>query len=973
MNSVILMAIYNMLFLNRINGSIELYDPNRQLNIRLTLFKPWIYFPFSKISYLTHIRVIDAFETSETEFETTPDTLIIINPDILINARTVASAQTCPRQSFLQFIKGDSKPTIPMVRGLIIHDAYSLIVSQNHSVKDALTKVINKYGFSLSYLSVDIEELRKEVTPVINGLSKSVVTLQEVEVIPEMTFLSPKYGIMGRMDFWSKNELYELKTGKKIPSKEINTWRSDLYQTLIYMHGLSPYSTKAVKKSFVIYSGLGTPSFRKTDLNVQLLQNIHIARNHCYLFQYEDYRPPVIDIRACSYCFEKELCAQFDKIENETPQSKNFLYFKHFSSLLQHEHLKNRQDFSLLWKLSPKGRVKLGKAIRNLKLLSIDGDTYNYSCKNQSELKAGEPVIFSNGDPLSNHTMIATIRSISQNKLSLLSSNTLPSSTFIDAYSSDFNFRRLNKNIFDITLGYSSQHESHNILIEGKRPRFIPIKKRLVENVDISQLEAIYKAIEAQNFCLIQGPAGTGKTYTIAKLIDELRKNNAKILLTAFTNTAVDNIILTYLGATIFSDNSDIITRLGIEEAVNSQIIPMLLKNKNFSYQDLLKAPIIASTTSTISKSIYDDLTFDIVIVDEATQMAEPYLLSAITKGKKFVLVGDDKQLPPLVQSYQANELGLGISLFERLKKKYSDANFLLGYQYRMNKELMEFSNKMYYEGKVQAANDKIGEQLLWDILPPNTNFSSETTINQLILDPNQTLVYVGVSTIFDKKRRVNLGEIEVITGLVNILIKKGLDQNDLGIIAPFRGQVAEISRALSNYQNIVVDTIDRFQGSDKEVIILSLCTVVSPNLLEDSRRFNVALTRAKKKMIIVGNIPTKEAIPQFRDLFSHIEKNHFVVFPHRKTFPKGDLPGVQSQKIVLEYSKRILEGVDLNYEYKMSVENDICLICMQKAEKENILRCPACNQAYHKQHLEEWLLTHETCVICQSTIKLTF
>ncbi|MHA1443342.1 MAG: AAA domain-containing protein [Candidatus Hodarchaeales archaeon] len=971
MNSVILMVIYNTLFLNRINGSLELYDPNKQQKIKLTLFKPWVYFPFSKISFLTHIRVINAFQTSETEFESTPDTLLIINPDILINARTISSAQTCPRQSFLQFIKGESKPNLPMVRGLIIHDAYSLIVSQNYSVRDALTNVIDKYKFTLSFLSLEIDELKEEVTPVILGLSKSVVTLQNVDVVPEMTFLSPKYGLMGRMDFWSKNELYELKTGKKIPSKEINTWSSDLYQTLIYMHGLSPFPSKAVKKSFVIYSGLGTPSFRKTDLNVQLLQDIHVARNHCYLFQYEDYHPPVIDIRTCSYCFVKDLCAQFEKIEQEIPQSKSFLYFKHFLSLLQHEHMKNRQDFSLLWKLSPKGRINLGKAIQNLKLLNIEGDTYYYSCRNQSELKAGEPVIISNGDPLSNHTMIASIVSISQSRLALRSSNTLPSSTFIDAYSSDFNYRRLNKNIFDITLGFSSRHESHNILIEGKTPRFIPIKKRSVKNVDRSQLEAIYKAIEAQDFCLIQGPAGTGKTYTIAKLIDELRKNNAKILLTAFTNTAVDNIILTYLSTTIFSDNSDIITRLGIEEAVNSQIIPMMVKNKNFSYQDLLKAPIIASTTSTISKSIYNDLTFDIVIVDEATQMAEPYLLSAITKGKKFILVGDDKQLPPLVLSYQANELGLGISLFERLKKRHSEANILLKYQYRMNRELMEFSNKEYYDGKVQAANNAVGEQLLWDLLPSDTDFSTETTINQLILDPNQTLVYVGVSTEFDKKRRVNKGEIQVIKELTNILLNKGLKQKHIGIIAPFRGQVAEISRALSSYKKIVVDTIDRYQGSDKEVIILSLCTVESPNLLEDARRFNVALTRAKKKMIIVGNIPTKEAIPQFQTLFSHIEKNHFVVFPREKAYTKDKQIFGKSKKVVLNYSKRVLEEIDLNNDYKLSGKSDICIICMQKAEKENILRCPACNQAYHKQHLEEWLLTHETCAICQSAIKI--
>ena len=786
-----------------------------------------------------------------------------------------------------------------------------------------------------------------------------------------MTFLSPQFGLMGRVDFWSRGELYELKTGKKIPSKEMNTWKSDLYQTLVYMHGLTPFPSKAVNKAFIIYSGIGTPSFRKTSLNAQLLQEIHVARNHCYLFQYEDYYPPVIDIKACSYCFMKELCKNFEKYEEINPPSKNYLYFKHFFSLLQHEHMKNRQNFALLWKLSPKGRLNLGKAIQNLKLINNEGDIHTYSCKNQSELKAGEPVIVSKGNPLSDNTIIATIKSISQNHISLRSLGPIPTSTFIDAYSSDFNFRRLNKNIFDIALGQFSDHKNTKLIIEGKKPRFVPIKKQSQENVDESQSKAIHKAIEAQDYCLIQGPAGTGKTYTIAKLIDELRKNEAQILITAFTNTAVDNIILTYLSTTVFPHNSDIITRLGIEEAVNSKIVPMMIKNRRLSYQDLLKVPIIASTTSTISKSIYDDLTFDIVIVDEATQMAEPYLLSAITKGKKFILVGDDKQLPPLVQSYYAKDLGLGMSLFERLKKKNPEANSLLKYQYRMNRELMEFSNQKYYDGKVKEGSIEIGEQLLWELLPQDTDFSSESTINQLILDPDQTLVYVGVSTKFDKERRVNLGEVQIVKELVEILIKKGLDQEHIGIITPFRGQVAEISRVLSKYKKVAIDTIDRYQGSDKELIILSLCTVVSPNLLEDSRRFNVALTRAKKKMIIVGKIPDKDSISQFRDLFSHIEKNHFVVYPPKKDHTKIEFNGLKSQKIVLNDSKQALDRNFFNNDYILSAKSDLCIICMEVIERQNIIRCPVCNQAYHKHHLEEWLLTNETCAICQSSIKL--
>ena len=135
------MEILNTLFISRNNGELELYDPNNQNQLKISLSKPWVYFPFSKVSYLTHIRIIDPFQISQSEYETTPDTLIIINPDILISARMIASAQTCPRQSYLQFIQGESKPSLPMIRGLIVHDAYGLIVSQDDSVKKAIIKV----------------------------------------------------------------------------------------------------------------------------------------------------------------------------------------------------------------------------------------------------------------------------------------------------------------------------------------------------------------------------------------------------------------------------------------------------------------------------------------------------------------------------------------------------------------------------------------------------------------------------------------------------------------------------------------------------------------------------------------------------------------------------------------------------------------------------------------------------------------
>ena len=964
----------NCLFLNRRNGILELYDNQKQQRFVLRLNKPWLYFPFSKLSYLTHFRIIDPFQLEEGEYETTPDTLIIIDPNILVNSRTIASAHVCPRQSYLLYIRGETKPTLPMVRGLIIHDIFSLIVGQNVSISQARKQVIDQYRFQLSYLNVDLKEFVQEINPIIQGLALFGKERINSNVIPEMTFLSPLYGIMGRIDFWTPEELFELKTGTRIPSVEINTWASDQYQTLIYMHGLSTSSNKAVERSYVIYSGEGIPSFRATTIDLQLLQNIHLARNHCYLFQYEENVPPVIEISACRYCFVKDLCEYIEKLEQE-PSNLAYLYFKHFSSLLRLEHLKNRQDFSLLWKLSPKGRIKLGKAISNLEFVETNDDSYTFSCNNHSELKPGEPVILSNSKPTLDRTMIATISAINQSTVTVRSYNSIPPSTFLDKYSSDFNFRRLNKNIFELALGLKGGHKVHNLIIKGIKPKFTLTEKLKIPGVDVSQLEAIQKAIEANDYCLIQGPAGTGKTYTITKLIDEFRRNGKSILLTSYTNTAVDNILVNYMKNTHFTNSSSQITRLGIEASVNSDITPFLLKNQNLSYDELTKVPIIAATTSTISKGLYDDLKFDIVIVDEATQMAEPYLLSAIAKGEKFILVGDDKQLPPLVQSQQAEKLGLGNSLFARLKQKFPETNALLRFQYRMNEELMNYSNQRYYEGKVRAVNNSVAKQLLWNLLPADTDLSNEDPFIQMILDPNQPLVFVGVDTEFDRQRRVNLGEISIIQELVETLIKLGLPPESLGVIAPFRGQVAELKRVLKNHTSILIDTIDRFQGSDKEMIILSLCTLDSPHLLEDERRLNVALTRAKKKMVIVGNKPNEGSIHQFRDLFLHIQKHSSVIFTKSNISAeeKEREFDSRSKSIQINISTSKLENQDLNLDFSMDVSENTCVLCLKDIKETNLfVRCPICNQTYHQDHLEEWLLTHETCVVCQNSIQLS-
>lgn len=968
------MKVTNSLLLKRKNGHLIIYDPKKQQKIQVALHKPWVYFPFSKVSYLTPIRVINPFIITETEFETTPDTLILLNPDILVNARRITTASICPRRAFIEFITGEVKISLPMVRGSLIHDAFSTIVTKNASVQEAFNEGLEKFAFQLSYLSADLKELSREIIPVLQGLVKSASTLRKNRVLSEVTFLCPLYGIMGRLDYWSPKELYELKTSRKIPPREKNTWFSDLIQTVIYMHGLSPFPKKAVSKSSVIYSGVGTPNFRQTTLNLDLMQRIHMARNYCYLIQFENWVPPVKENNACTRCFAKEVCLSLSQWFNEqnTSPSISFQYLTHFRSLIQFEHIKNRQEFALLWKLSPRGRVKIGKAIETINLSKKEEDLHHYSCYNFSEFRPGEPVILSQGNPIFDNTNLAVITTIDRNQVILKSQNTLPKQAYLDAYSSDFIFRRLNKNLCEITFGQKNHRKTNELVILGKKPTFSSETAIIGDQLDESQKKAIQLALSANDYCLIQGPAGTGKTYTIAYLINLLRKKGERILLSAYTNTAVDNIIRQYLKSTQVKDADNEIVRLGIEQAIDPELVHLSLQHKKISYQDLLKTPIVAATTSTISSAIYDDLKFDTVIIDEASQMAEPYVLSAIQKGR-FILLGDHQQLPPLVQSYRAEKLGLGMSLFERLRKLHPEACTLLQYQYRMHKDLMAFSNQKFYANRVRPGSENVENQVLWDLLPEDREIPVSDVPFQVILDPNQPLVYVEVSGKFERKNRINRREVDVINTLVQYYLQMGIQEDHIGVIAPFRGQVAEILRNIGIETGITVDTIDRFQGSDRELIFLSLCTLSPPHILGDKRRLNVALTRAKKKLIIVGKCPTNESIPLFQDLYNFIKQNHTLVrldpinLEDEEILDLGREPRIDSDMSHLSIAQE-----DINKQFSIAIEHNICVLCQEPVEDEVVLRCPICNQAYHMNHLQEWLAANDVCVICQSHMSIT-
>ncbi len=456
-----------------------------------------------------------------------------------------------------------------------------------------------------------------------------------------------------------------------------------------------------------------------------------------------------------------------------------------------------------------------------------------------------------------------------------------------------------------------------------------------------------------QDYLLVQGPPGTGKTSVIAEIVKRLCQQGQRVMLAAFTNQAVDN-MLKRLDTEGFHDY----VRLGHDRSVHADVQVRLLQRlvnpggigdgQTFAAalvalprrqrdainqvptipilgvrEILHRTPVIASTTATWSSEKYSPqfsngatggteesaLQFDVAIIDEASQLTVPAILGALRLAKRFILVGDEKQLPPLVLSKEAAEKGLADSLFSYLKHLNDDymkehgeedrtvsACVSLRMQYRMNRWISNFSSKVFYEGKLEA-DPSVAKSLL-EVATTGPWSATETPAILQALQPAYPLVFLDVRSAEESEGiKSSNAEARAVREVVKGLLARGIAQKDIGIIAPYRAQVANLRRrlfsddeangwqALSPDTPMSIDTVDRFQGGERVVIIMSFATPQTPGtesplheFLTKPNRLNVALTRAQRKLILVGSAPALEALPYFSRLLAYCRSMNTVI-----------------------------------------------------------------------------------------------
>lgn len=442
------------------------------------------------------------------------------------------------------------------------------------------------------------------------------------------------------------------------------------------------------------------------------------------------------------------------------------------------------------------------------------------------------------------------------------------------------------------------------LIIELKAPSFENLKStgdltfgsQAILNID--QQNAVSKVMAAKNYALVLGMPGTGKTTTIAHIIRALVAKGKSVLLTSYTHTAVDNILLK-----IKNDKISIL-RLGAIAKIHPEVQSFadLANEPKKSFEDIQKsysAQVVATTCLGVNHAIFNARIFDYCIVDEASQITLPVCLGPIAMAKRFVLVGDHNQLPPLVQNKAALEGGLDVSLFKLLSDSHPQSVVNLEHQYRMCEDIMSLSNELIYSGRLKCGTPEVAKSSL--IIPNmsalNLRHHTIDTIphDQITfcngpnpgscwlrdtLDPSQRVVFlntdrVGLAAqeIVNGTRISNPFEVTITTQTVEALLTVGVPPAEIGVITLYRSQLALLKHSLRNRSPssntnpttstslIEMHTADKFQGRDKEVILLSLVRSNDTNsigdLLQDWRRVNVALTRARTKLIIVGSFNT--------------------------------------------------------------------------------------------------------------------
>ncbi|HAZ08309.1 MAG TPA: hypothetical protein DCZ01_07280 [Elusimicrobia bacterium] len=494
----------------------------------------------------------------------------------------------------------------------------------------------------------------------------------------------------------------------------------------------------------------------------------------------------------------------------------------------------------------------------------------------------------------------------------------------IDLLGSDATYQRMRKALVTACESRRSRLSTLREVFLGEiAPERSRMTKAVFFNRDLNeyQQDAVKRALCAGDAALVHGPPGTGKTTVLVEIVRQHVARGGRVLATAPSNIAVDNLLekLLQTGLRVVrlghpartleslrhgnlaaqleadpvyrqvreldarreklarrkSRHGRGLSQLGYDErqAREREISRLWREARDLEFdlsrRIVASANVVLGTHAGISKRFVKG-DFDLVVLDEASQACEPLSWAPLCMARKAVFAGDSNQLPPTIYSKEAAEGGLAVTLFDRLKDLLpSSLQTLLRVQYRMHEDIMRFPSESFYEGKL-IAHESVARHTA-DELPG-------VAPTQLTTRPVTFVDTAGAG--FDEawndllESRENKGEAELAVKLLYEMLGSGMKSKDVAILTPYAAQ-AKLLKILARETGLEIGSVDGFQGREKEAVILSLVRsneLGQIGFLGDLRRLNVAITRARRCLIVVGDSATVSRHPVYKKFIDYVD-----------------------------------------------------------------------------------------------------
>jgi len=554
-----------------------------------------------------------------------------------------------------------------------------------------------------------------------------------------------------------------------------------------------------------------------------------------------------------------------DDLSSRDLQQGKAAYLKRLKRLVRDETQAGRVRIERIWSKPIPERVASAYCIEGIEILDClrDGDLLLRCTSNRSRFREGDILCLNRGDPHRQPVINVTLLEERETELLVLPQDLdIPWTSILEekqGWYLDIGFLDLSHFVLSALneVGDTVIGREHilPLLMGDERPKLettrIERGLALAEEAGLnwSQQEAFAHAYATDSFYLVQGPPGTGKTRVLAHLAGALAEEGERVLISAFTHRAINNA----LNAMAKFAPDTPAAKIGHPKQADDLQVENYPSFASSPMAEMSGGYVLGGTPFATRTSRLGGVEFDTVLIDEASQVTLPLAIMAMLAGRKYVFIGDHQQLPPVLVSQPVWD-AFQYSVFGDLVDRGFDT--MLRETYRLNQDLVAWPNKHFYEGLLTPAEGVAGRKIAYHTPPTQLEFP---------LHPKRSKVFIDLGHRNATTRSTS--EARMIADLVEAILVCGLPPEEIGIVTPYRAQAREIKSMLRRIpkwrdmtKKIVVDTVERMQGQERELVILSL-TTSNPTFAVDladfffqPQRLNVAVTRARTKLIIVGS-----------------------------------------------------------------------------------------------------------------------